>query len=160
MPTEVLLGKPFFFLLMNYQKKQEMKPYGRQPDHASILTTQRSYSAYSHMITNCLRAHELIQKSNGLVFQRTQMELIVSHIDKIQNSSNDVHKATNEHLVRCPFWYAQGNAGSQSRGSGGVVGNLFLCARRSDRLNPAMKIPVFRDSCLQGSRTALKPNSQ
>lgn len=34
------------------------------------------------------------------------MELIVSHIDKIQNSSNDVHKAANEHLVRCPFWYA------------------------------------------------------
>lgn len=32
-----------------------------------------------------------------------------------------------------------------------MVGNLFLSARRSDRLNPPMKIPVFHDSCLQGS---------
>ncbi len=31
------------------------------------------------------------------------------------------------------------------------MGNLFLGARRSDRLKPAMKIPVFYDSCLQGS---------
>lgn len=40
------------------------------------------------------------------------MYLIVSYIDKIQNTSNDVHKATNEQPVWRPFWYAKGDTGS------------------------------------------------
>lgn len=40
------------------------------------------------------------------------MDLIVSYIDKTQNTSNDVHKAVNEQPVRCPFWYAERDVGS------------------------------------------------
>lgn len=39
-----------------------------------------------------------------------------------------------------------------------MVGNLFLWGRRSGRLKCAMKIPVFSDSCLQGSLAAPELN--